>query len=249
MTNAEYHSLVRRVLVLERKIAAVAVESGTPDAHATSHQNGGSDELNVAGLSGVLADSQTVSVDAAGALSGTGAVGNPLAVLVDGVTIDIVGNELVALGGGSPGGGSPEEDSAEEIDYIEFTANVSPTATTEATANTVVTGSPVTYDGVTVVMIEFFCVNARPDVANGASISFWLYDGSSSIGRIGFISASAALGGQNVPVRLARRLKPSAATHTYSIRASVSGGTGLVTGGAGGLGNTMPGFIRITEVH
>ena len=33
--------------------------SGTPTAHATSHQNGGTDEINVGGLSGTLADPQT----------------------------------------------------------------------------------------------------------------------------------------------------------------------------------------------
>ncbi len=34
---------------------------GTPSVHATSHQNGGSDEISVAGLSGTLADPQTPS--------------------------------------------------------------------------------------------------------------------------------------------------------------------------------------------
>jgi len=34
-------------------------DSRTPTAHTVSHQNGGSDELNVTGLSGLLADSQT----------------------------------------------------------------------------------------------------------------------------------------------------------------------------------------------
>lgn len=33
--------------------------AGAPGAHATSHQNGGGDEISVAGLSGVLADAQT----------------------------------------------------------------------------------------------------------------------------------------------------------------------------------------------
>lgn len=32
---------------------------GSPSAHATSHQNGGTDEISVAGLSGLLADAQT----------------------------------------------------------------------------------------------------------------------------------------------------------------------------------------------
>ncbi len=36
-----------------------AIESGTPVAHAASHEDGGSDEISVAGLSGALADAQT----------------------------------------------------------------------------------------------------------------------------------------------------------------------------------------------
>ena len=38
---------------------------GAPDAHATSHQNGGSDEISVAGLAGLLADAQTPTTHAA----------------------------------------------------------------------------------------------------------------------------------------------------------------------------------------
>jgi hypothetical protein len=37
---------------------------GPPLAHAASHENGGSDEINVAGLSGVLADAQTPAAHA-----------------------------------------------------------------------------------------------------------------------------------------------------------------------------------------
>lgn len=139
--------------------------------------------------------------------------------------------------------------SGSELVYVEFTSNVSPTATTEATANTVVTGSAVAYDGSTPVIIEFFANNARPDAnASGRTMTFWLYDGSSSIGQIGFISGADA-GGQNRPTFVRRRLTPSAATHTYSIRASVSAGTGLVAAGAGGAGNAAPGFIRITRAN
>lgn len=46
-------ALAARVRHLE-----TAEGSGIPAAHATSHQNGGSDEISVAGLSGVLADRQ-----------------------------------------------------------------------------------------------------------------------------------------------------------------------------------------------
>lgn len=136
-----------------------------------------------------------------------------------------------------------------ELDYVEFTSNVSPTATTEGTANTVVTGNSVAYDGSTIVLIEFFANNARPATdAAGRSLTLWLYEDGSSIGQIGLIATPAASTSTSV-INCARRITPSNASHTYSIRASVSGGTGLVAAGAGGAGNTAPGYIRITKVN
>jgi len=41
-----------------------ASDSRTPTAHASSHQNGGSDEISVTGLSGLLADAQTPTAHA-----------------------------------------------------------------------------------------------------------------------------------------------------------------------------------------
>jgi hypothetical protein len=136
---------------------------------------------------------------------------------------------------------------ARELDYAQITSTVAPTATTEATANTVVTGNAVSYDGSTIILLEFFASDAAPTATASASISFWLYDGSSSIGRIARIvtAANVAAGG---PVYAAVRFTPSAAAHTYSIRASVSSGTGFVNAGAGpGSGLVMPTFIRITR--
>lgn len=47
-----------------------ATGGGAPDPHAASHQNGGSDEISVAGLSGLLADGQTPLAHAASHQSG-----------------------------------------------------------------------------------------------------------------------------------------------------------------------------------
>jgi hypothetical protein len=132
-----------------------------------------------------------------------------------------------------------------EFDYVEFTSGVSITATTEATANTVVTGNAVTYDGSTIIMIDFQCTYTQPSGTN--SLQFVLYDGGSSIGLIEFSSPSAT--GTGFPAqRMSRRLTPSAAAHTYSIRALTGGGTATVGAGAGGNGAYMPGFIRQTKV-
>ena len=145
------------------------------------------------------------------------------------------------LGTVGGGGGS-------ELDYVQFTSPVAPTATSEATADVVVTGSSVAYDGSTIVVVEFFSPWARPQASAGADLSFWLYDGSSSIGRMGLTRCN--VNGTNWwnPIHLSRRITPSNASHTYSIRASVSTGTASIQAGAGGSGAEMPGFIRISEV-
>lgn len=133
-----------------------------------------------------------------------------------------------------------------ELSYVEKTSNTSVTATTEATANTVVTAAAVTFDGATAVVVEFYAPIAFPAAVANAAINFWLYDGANSIGRLGNLSTVAAAN-HFAPVYLSRRLTPSGASHTYSIRASVSSGTGGVQAGAGGITADMPAFIRITR--
>lgn len=130
-----------------------------------------------------------------------------------------------------------------EFDYVEFTSGVNITATTEGTANTVVTGSAVAYDGSTAVLIEFETSYFQAVVADNGRL--WLYDGASSIGQVAVVTNPHATNVLRVPVRVSRRLTPSAATHTYSIRGSTGSGTAVVNAGAGGNGNSMPGYIRI----
>ncbi len=134
-----------------------------------------------------------------------------------------------------------------EFDYAQITSNASITATTEATANTVVSGNAVTYDGSTIVLIHAFA----PLVAPGTGavwIRFQLYDGSSSIADTwGYWQPASPP--EYVPVNLFRRLTPSNASHTYSLRAyQANSNTGTVFAGAGGSGNVVPAFIRITKV-
>lgn len=125
---------------------------------------------------------------------------------------------------------------AYEFDYVAATSDVSITATSEATANTIVTANAVTYDGSTVIYVEFYTYALDQGTT---FIALVLYDGSSSIGRIGL-----GLGATRVPALVKRRLTPSAAAHTYSIRAYVDAGTGTAEAGAGGNGNKMPLYIR-----
>jgi hypothetical protein len=78
-----------------------------------------------------------------------------------------------------------------------------------------------------------------------AYMQLWLYQDGVSIGTLATIQVPAAASMQ-VPVRVARRLTPAAGSHTYSVRASVSTGSGTVYAGVGGIGVNVPTFIRIS---
>jgi hypothetical protein len=123
--------------------------------------------------------------------------------------------------------------------YAEITTDVSPTATTEATANAAITLAAVTLDGATPILVTFHCDR----ILQGTTwITPVLYDGT-SIGRWttqGQITTSRGL-------HLTRRLTPSAASHTYSTRFYVDAGTGLVHAGTGGSGNDMPAYMSLTR--
>jgi hypothetical protein len=139
-----------------------------------------------------------------------------------------------------------------EVVYNEFTSAVSPTATAEASANTVVTADAFTFDGQSGWYIEFYCSNARPDVAAESTLRVWLFDdtggGAASIGRMAVLTSDdAGTVGANSSILVRRKLTPSAGSHTYSVRATVSAGTGSLNAGAGGSGNVMPGYIRIVK--
>lgn len=55
---------------VKRHVLVSALPAATPTAHASSHQEGGTDEISVAGLSGLLATAQTPTAHAASHLSG-----------------------------------------------------------------------------------------------------------------------------------------------------------------------------------
>lgn len=164
---------------------------------------------------------------------------------------------LVESGSGSAGVGTKNsrEDhvhpaavvSSNELDYAEFTNDNSITATSEGTANSVVSGHSVTYDGATTIIIEFFCPRAQ--AASGAShfLQIVLLEDGTSIGSIGLVGAVSASGNNYTFGTARRRRTPSAGAHTYSVAAFVDASTGHVVGGAGGSGNFVPGYIRITK--
>ena len=172
--------------------------------------------------------------DAAGDLAvGTGA--NTAARLAIGATNGMVVQRV----SGSVAWALP---SGHVFDHTEFTSDVAISATTSAGANTIVTASAVTFDGSTAVVIEYF---AEFQTGSGGNLYAVLYDGSTELGWMGVVTSPSGV--VRVPVSAPRRLTPSAASHTYSVRGFRDTADGTMKAGSGASGTYPPGFIRITK--
>jgi len=132
-----------------------------------------------------------------------------------------------------------------QVNYTEFTADVSVTATTVGTANQIVSSGAITYEAVPH-MIEFYSPRWT---APAQAANLILRDGTTVLGTLSqFVSS------QNHPDPYVMRiLTPTAASHTYNFAAWLGGaGTGTMragTGGAAGDATTfVPGFIRISRI-
>lgn len=129
------------------------------------------------------------------------------------------------------------------LDYVQITASVTVSGSVYSSPTDVITGSTVTY-AATPTLIQFY--SPRIERSTGASISIGLYDGSTHIATIA--EYSDGNGGHGVPCYAAYRFTPTAASHTYSIKAFCSGGnTTVFAGNASGSGAYAPAFIRVTR--
>ena len=124
-----------------------------------------------------------------------------------------------------------------QFDFASITAPVTLSGTTEGGAVTVVTGNAVTYLA-TQVEIEFFCPETT--VATTSTLVF-LRD-STVVGHsiLGAITAQAGSTHKAFDT-------PGAGTHTYSVKGYSAAGTGVVQAGAGGAGNLVPAYMRVTN--
>jgi hypothetical protein len=135
-----------------------------------------------------------------------------------------------------------------EFAYVESQAGLSVVATTEATAQDFVSAGPITFDGATTIIVDFWAPILSP--ANdgvGRQISAVFKDASTSLGVFQLIVnevAGVTIYEQSV---FRRKLTPSAGSHTYKVAAYVSGATGSLSGGPGGVGQYQPAFIRVTK--
>ena len=133
-----------------------------------------------------------------------------------------------------------------ELLYSQITANVSVTATTAASAQTLINPGNINYDG-TPIMIEFNGPGMTPpNVANGQlAVSLW--DANTDMGSMAMVYAPSALSFQ-VPVYQVRRITPTPGLHNYNLRAWISpSGTGTVVAGPGTT-TYAPAFLRVTKI-
>jgi predicted secreted protein len=124
------------------------------------------------------------------------------------------------------------------LGYAEVTASVTVTATTEGTANTVVTAPAIACDGVTPVVVEFYTPFSIPAAGGNYIIYVLFQDGSA----IGWLSRNDA----NGPVHAERRFTPTAGSHTYSVRAFVNTGTATTSAGPAGSSQYVPAHLKIS---
>lgn len=121
--------------------------------------------------------------------------------------------------------------------YVEYTAPVTISATTEAGGNTIVTSDAIAADGTSSYWVEFY----TPKAATTDQIIFTLWDGSTVVGTI-----AAVIGTTTIPVMVKRKVTPTVANHTYSVTAWRNTVNGTVNAGTGGSGTALlPGFINI----
>lgn len=133
-----------------------------------------------------------------------------------------------------------------EFDYAERTTDLTITATSAATAQVVVSGNAVTYDGSTIILIELFAAVLTCDTDLAATVNLW--DGGTDLNRMWQVQAvvsGATTGTIQAGVHASRRLTPSAGAHTYHFKAWKGGGTAVLGAVAG---TYLPAFIRITKV-
>ena len=129
----------------------------------------------------------------------------------------------------------------QELDYVQITANPAGiTATSEATSQTVIAGDSVYYDG-SRVKVSFFI----PKLSSSASltVTYVVYRDTTVVGQVFGGTVNTTLQGTDFEIFDT----PAVGAHTYKVAAFVSAGTLTANAGAGGSGNLVPGWLRVTK--
>jgi hypothetical protein len=136
-----------------------------------------------------------------------------------------------------------------QFDRVDYTAAVTITATSDATANTVVTANAVSYDGSTEIWIEFYAPYLQSGTTAGNNLVIQINEGSTILGYIQACRVPASVsGGMDIGGFGRLRRTPSNASHTYSIRAWNASGSSAVVGAGAAGSDYVAGYIRQIKV-
>jgi len=168
-------------------------------------------------------------------------------VVKDGIAYICVGGPTTEAPSLAPWGSAALPLAGDELAAVERTDVHTLAATTAAGADTVLSFPPLTFDGATPIIVEFFVPSVSINTA-GSAIYVNLWDGAADLGYWG--QQLPVNTGQNWPIALRRRLIPSAGTHTFTIKAWKTGGgtMALVSGLGAAAGQFVPMQARIARV-
>lgn len=142
--------------------------------------------------------------------------------------LDGTGAYSVPSGGGTQG---------TEIGYDAITSAVSITATTNTTANVVISCAAHTFDGSPVLLQVYF-----PDWQTSGFGGAFLFEAGTNLGTLALRQTGRSESSSFL------RFTPSAGSHTYTINALDTSGGGTITCGSGTIGVEYPAFARFTKV-
>lgn len=130
-----------------------------------------------------------------------------------------------------------------ELAYVEFTSGVLIAAgVLEASPTDIVSAGAITYSGFPI-LVEFEAPGFTPAGATTGALNLW--EDSTDKGRL---TASSVTNATVPTLRLSRRYTPASGSKTLKIRGWNTGGNNYtIPAGAGGVGTSMPGYIRVWE--
>ena len=150
---------------------------------------------------------------------------------------DDAGVETLMSSGPAAGSGA--------LDYVQITANVTISGTSEGAATTIITGTSQAYAAVpTIITVSCGQIDLGAH-ASGNTIVILLYDGATVLGRIGYIGWPPN-SAPTFPFHREYRLTPTPATHQYIVKAWRTNANGTWVAGSGGSGTQLPSSLRIT---
>jgi hypothetical protein len=117
----------------------------------------------------------------------------------------------------------------QEIGYVEGTPDITVSGTS-AVPTTILTLPALIFDGATTIELEFWARSVVPAAAANAYIAWAVWQDGVMLGvNAPFFQLPSGAGA--APAHLKTRIKPSAGSHVYSIRAWQVGGNGTMVGG------------------